>query len=92
MEVNRDQFCIARMCRVLEVSRSGYNQWRTRTPSARSRANAVLDARVAAIHQASGASYGRVRIVHALHQAHGLGVGHERVRQSMKRQGLRCVY
>jgi len=46
IEEHRDQFSVARMCRKLEVSRSGYCQWRTRVPSDRSMANAALDARV----------------------------------------------
>ena len=88
---HRDQFSVTRMCRVLAVSRSGYRQWRTRSPSDRAVANATLDAKVATIHASSRSSYGRPRIVRDLH-AQGLRIGHERVRQSLQRQGLRSVY
>jgi hypothetical protein len=91
IEEHRDSFNVTRMCRVLQVSRSGYCQWRTRAPSQRTLANAALDAQVAAIHAASRRSYGRNRIARGLRQQ-GLPVGHERVRQSLRRQGLRAVY
>jgi putative transposase len=91
IEEHRDSFDVTRMCRVLQVSRSGYCQWRTRAPSQRTLANAALDAQVAAIHAASRRSYGRNRIARGLRQQ-GLPVGHERVRQSLRRQGLRAVY
>jgi len=91
IEGHRDQYEVARMCRQLEVSRTGYCQWRQRKPSERSVANAALDAQVAAIHQSSKRSYGRPRIVRSLRD-HGIPIGHERVRNSLKRQGLRCVY
>jgi|TARA_B100000959_G_C14912255_1_gene595659 transposase InsO family protein len=54
-------------------------------------ANAVLDARVAAIHASSKRSYGRPRIVRELRDQ-GVQVSHERVRNSLKRQNLRPVY
>jgi putative transposase len=76
---HRDQYPVSQLCRVLGVSRSGYCQWRVRPPSKRARANQALDAEVAAIHQSSRRSYGRSRIV-------------ERVRKSLRRQGLRPVY
>jgi transposase InsO family protein len=79
------------MCRQLNVSRSGYLQWRGRRPSARATANEALDARVAAIHAETRQSYGRPRIVRAL-QTQGVAVGHERVRQSLLRQSLRPAY
>ena len=44
-----DLFSVARMCRQLGVSRTGYCQWRTQPPSERSMANAALDARVGAV-------------------------------------------
>jgi transposase InsO family protein len=46
---------------------------------------------VAALHAESDRSYGRPRIVEAL-VAEGTPAGHERVRQSLLRQGLRPVY
>jgi len=91
IEVHSDIFSVSRMCRQLSVSRSGYCQWQVRPPSERSLANAGLDAQVAALHAASGQSYGRPRIVRDLH-AQGVPVGHERVRQSLKRQTLSPVY
>jgi hypothetical protein len=91
IESNRDQYSVVRLCRLLSVSRSGYNQWRVRVPSERAQANGGLDVHVAAIHRASRRSYGRMRIVAALRQQ-GQRVGHERVRRSMQRQGLRPVY
>lgn len=91
IEGHRDRFEVTRMCRLLGVSRSGYCQWRSRTPSKRSSANAALDVQVAALHAASRRSYGRMRIVQSLRQQ-GVVVGHERVRKSLLRQGLRPVY
>ena len=91
IETHRDLFSVSRMCRVLDVSRTGYCQWRVRAPSEGSIANATLDAQVAAIHAAMKRSYGRPRIVRNLH-ARGVRVGHERVRKSLQRQSLRPVY
>lgn len=91
IEAHRDRFEVTRLCRVLGVSRTGYTQWRSRPPSGRSRANALLDAKVASMHAQSGRSYGRPRLVKAL-GAQGMRVGPERVRKSLKRQGLHPVY
>jgi putative transposase len=91
IESYRDRFPVTRLCRWLDVSRSGYCQWRSRASSERSIANAVLDVHVASIHAQSDQTYGRVRIVEQLRSA-GQVVGHERVRQSLLRQALRPVY
>jgi putative transposase len=91
IEGHRDRFHVTRMCRQLEVSRTGYCQWRTRAPSDRTMANAALDAQVAALHAGSKRSYGRPRIVRGLREQ-GVQVGHERVRNSLKRQDLRPAY
>ena len=50
IEEHRDRFEIARMCRQLDVSRTGFYQWRGRPTSPRVRADSLLDAHVAAIH------------------------------------------
>lgn len=91
IDAHRDQYTGSRLCRVLQVSRSGYCQWRVRPPSPGTPANQTLDAKVAAIHDASRRSYGRPRIVHKLRQQ-GDVVGAERVRKSLRRQGPRPVY
>ena len=91
IESYRDVFAVTRMCRSIGVSRSGYCQWRTRPNSDRATANAVLDVHVASIHAQSDQTYGRPRIVKDL-QNNGHVVGHERIRQSLLRQGLRPVY
>lgn len=79
------------MCRLLAVSRTGYLQSRCRPPSARSQANARLDAQVASLHAASKGSYGHPRIVRELRER-GLWVGPERVRRALQRRALRPVY
>ncbi len=91
IETHRDEYAVSRLCRLLEVSRSGYLQWRRRPCSDRALASRALDAQVAAIHAASRRSYGRPRIVQSLRND-GIVVGHERVRRSLQRQGLRPVY
>ncbi len=88
---HRDEYTVSRLCRVLSVSRSGYCQWRVRPPSPRTLANEVLDAKVALIHRDSRKSYGRPRITQQLRQQ-GECVGAERVRRSLRRQGLRPIY
>ena len=91
IEDHRDEFSVTRMCARLEVSRSGYNQWRGRKPSDRARSNEQLDAAVVKLHAASKSSYGRPRILQSLRKQ-GHQVGHERVRRSLLRQGLRPLY
>jgi transposase InsO family protein len=82
---------IARLCNVLQVSRSGFLQWRQRGPSDRELANRSLDAQVAVIHAEGKQGYGRIRVTRRLRQS-GMRVGAERVRRSLLRQHLRSVY
>ena len=82
---------IARLCKVLGVSRSGFLQWRERGPSDRELANRSLDAQVAVIHAEGKQGYGRIRVTRTLRRS-GMRVGAERVRRSLLRQNLRCVY
>jgi putative transposase len=82
---------IARLCKVLGVSRSGFMQWRDRAPSDRDLANRSLDAQVSVIHAEGKQGYGRIRVTRQLRQS-GMRVGAERVRKSLLRQSLRSVY
>src|SRR5437899_13061255 len=69
------------MCRVLEVSTSGYYAWRQRPPSARARADAELSARMKLIHQRSDGTYAEL-------EAEGIQVGRKRVARLMRAAGL----
>jgi putative transposase len=75
------------MCRVLEVSTSGYYAWCKRSPSARAQADAELTSRMSAIHERSRGTYGAPRI-HAELEAEGIQVGRKRVARLMRTAGL----
>jgi len=80
---------IEALCELLEVSKSGYYDWRQRraSPGPRARANAALAKTIAQIHARSRQTYGSPRIVMELrkqHQHHG----RNRVSRLMNRSGL----
>jgi putative transposase len=75
------------MCRVLEVSTSGYYAWCKCSPSARAQADAELTSRMSAIHERSRGTYGAPRI-HAELEAEGIQVGRKRVARLMRTAGL----
>jgi transposase InsO family protein len=78
---------VAALCKVLEVSRSGYYAWERRVPSARSREDAKLRVHIAAIHERSRGVYGAPR-VHAELRASGFRVSRKRVARLMSELGL----
>ncbi len=78
---------VATMCRVLEVSASGYYAWKSRMPSKRLMDDGVLQAEIEAIHRRSRSTYGVPR-VHAELRAEGTRVGRKRVARLMRRAGL----
>jgi putative transposase len=78
------------MCRVLEVSRSGYYAWRRRDPSARAVANARLLERIEEIHEESDGTYGAQRI-HAELESEGHGASRNRVARVMREAGIEGV-
>jgi transposase InsO family protein len=75
------------MCRVLEVSPSGYYAWRKRPLSWHALIDEVLMARVRIIHAESGDTYGAPR-VHLELQAEGLPASPKRVARLMREEGL----
>jgi putative transposase len=83
-------YSIATMCRVLEVSTSGYYAWCQRPPSRRARKDAELSLRMRAIHERSRGTYGVPRI-HAELAAAGIQVGRKRVARLMRAAGLAGV-
>lgn len=57
----RRQYPVRLLCRVLEVSQSGFHAWLTREPSARSLARERLKVAAQAAHQRTRRTYGAVR-------------------------------
>jgi transposase InsO family protein len=76
---------VAILCRVLEVSRSGFYGWRRRAPSAHARRDARLQVLVGESFARSRRTYGSPR-VHA--DLAGEHVGRNRVMRLMRAQGL----
>ena len=83
MKANQALYPVAAMCRVLEVSRSGFYAWRKRAPSARARANAALLDAIQEIHAESDKTYGAPR-VHAELEERGPQASLNRVARVMK--------
>jgi putative transposase len=78
------------MCRVLEVSPSGYYAWRHRGPSARAQQDAQLSRQIQSIHMRSRGTYGVPR-VHAELAEEETRVGRKRVARLMRGLGLHGV-
>jgi putative transposase len=78
------------VCRVLEVSTSGYYAWRKRGVSQRSQEDAVLTDRIRTIHTRSKGTYGAPRI-HAELAEEGMRVGRKRVARLMQAAELQGV-
>ncbi len=90
MSEHRAAYAVTRMCRMLEVSASGYYAWRTREPSARAIADEALENRIVEIHEGSRRTYGVPRI-HAELAADGACVGRKRVSRLMCRAGIEGI-
>jgi putative transposase len=76
------------MCRVLEVSRSGYYRWVKRKPSQQQLDNQRLDAEIREIYDGSKGRYGSPKITGELRDR-GRRVGKNRVARRMRIMGLR---
>jgi putative transposase len=81
---------VATMCRLLEVSTSGYYAWRDRGPSARALEDMALTKRIRGYHERSRGTYGMPRIQADLTEE-GIHVGRKRVARLMRAAGLAGV-
>ena len=80
-------FPITLLCKVLQVSRSGYYAWMHRRESRRAREDRRLLVHIKAIHKQSRGIYGSLR-VHAELKAQGERCGKHRVARLMRQEGL----
>lgn len=83
------QYPVQRLCKMLEVSRGGYYQWRGRDRSPRAREDRRLRVQVRAAFRESRDRYGSPRI-HKQLRRRGIGCSRKRVARLMREEGLRA--
>lgn len=78
---------VARLCRMLKVSRSGYYAWRERGEAPRLQADRVLLGEIHRVHRRSRESYGALKTWKAL-QAEGIAGGKHRIARLRRQHGI----
>jgi len=89
IELHCSEFRVAKMCRILEVSRSAYYAWKKRPKSARQLENETLFEKIKGIYHQSRCLYGSPRITAEL-KAEGTGCNHKRVARLMRVGGIQA--
>ena len=91
-ELAADGVPVAVTCRVLNVSTSGYYEWRSRPASERDVEQAYLMHAIREVHAASYGTYGHRRVHAELTMGRRLEVSHGRVERLMRSTGLQGVH
>lgn len=86
---HQPQFPVVAMCRVLEVSTSGFYRWVTEPVGKRERARVELGDAIARVHESNRGVYGSPR-VHAALVEEGRTVCHNTVAKVMKQRGIQA--
>jgi putative transposase len=89
MHQQHTEFKVSRMCQLLEVSRSGYYEWRSRPPRAEVEAEQQVEAKVKHYFAQGRGTYGTRRIKYLLAQE-GLQVSRRRIGRILRQAGLHC--
>jgi putative transposase len=76
----------------LNVSRSGYYEWRARPTAGRAQENELLLKHIQEIHRESRGTYGWPRVHAELRLGLGLLVNHKRVARLMRQAGIQGLY
>ena len=84
-------FPVKDMCRILDISTSGYYKWRRRIPSKRDRHNLVLLEEIRKIYYRNKKRYGSPRIAKEL-EATGFHASEKLIRKLMKSASLKSVF
>lgn len=87
MRAHQAEHRVTTMCRVLQVSRSGYYAWLDRPPSARAVEDAKLTRLIQVVHEESRGTYGVPRVQPEL-AAQGVRVGRRRIARLMRAASL----
>ena len=88
IQAEKAQYPIGLLCRVLDVSRSGFYAWHKRLPSTRAQRDRELAGAIRVAYQTSRKTYGSPRI-HAELRAHGTRCSRKRVERLMRQESLR---
>jgi transposase InsO family protein len=89
IDAAKREFPVQRLCKVLEVSPSGYFAWKNRPASRRQREDLVLLAHVRSAFALSHETYGSPRMTHELREQ-GLAAGRRRIARLMRENGLKA--
>ena len=84
---HQQKYAVKTMCRVLEVSVSGYYAWCHRCPSTHSKVDGHLSQQIEQVYQTHRQVYGSPRI-HAALKTHGVKCGRKRIARLMRQAGL----
>lgn len=90
MTTLRAQYPLVLLCRIFEVSRSGYHAWRRRPPSKRTQENTRLKVAIQAAHVRTRQTYGPERLPAELRED-GFPAEVGRSKRLRKKLRLRCV-
>ncbi len=77
------------MCRIYDVSPSGYYAWLGRSPSKRAQEEARLELEIRAAHQRTHETYGPERLLEDLVE-NGVNTSVHRIKRIRKKLGIRC--
>ena len=86
----RLHYSVARLCRQIGVSESGYYSWRSRPPSRRKKEDVVLKCIVNAAHKRTRETYGPERLQQDIMTNERVLIGVHRIKRLRKELGLRC--
>jgi len=89
MKILRPHYPLAVLCRMFDVSRSGYHAFASRAPSKRAQENARLEVAIQAAHRRTRESYGPERLQDEL-KDDGVTAGVGRIKRLRKKLGIRC--
>ena len=87
IDQHRQHYPVARLCRWVEVSRSGYHAWRGRPPSLHAQQDALLLTEIRRVHVEFRQAYGYVKTWQTL-RARGVTCGKHRVARLRRQHGV----
>jgi putative transposase len=87
VKAHQATYRVSKLCRILNVSPSGFYAWCNRPPSARRQADAVLGDRIETIFRQSHSTYGRIRIDKDLREE-GICISGKRLARLMRERGI----